>query len=548
MAKKIVVIGGVAGGASAAAKARREDEEAEVIVFEEGKYPSFANCGLPYYVGGTIEDRSSLLQVSPQRFDNWFGIDVRVEHQVTEIDREAKKVSVTNKQTKEEFKESYDKLIIATGARASKPPVPGIDLDKIFTLKTIPDADAIVEQLEASPTSAVVVGAGYIGIEATEELAKRGLDVTLIEMQDQILPILDKELTTPLTNHLQKKGINVLLEEKVGKFEEQEKITISLQSGQKLKTDFVVIATGAIPRLGLVEDAGLKVGKEGVVVNEWMQTSDPDIYAAGDITESKHLVTNDRINIPLAGPANKQGRIAGAHAAGRKNKEFAGVLGTNIIKVCDWTAGGTGLTEDDCKKEDINYYTVYTPKNNHAGYYPGAEKLIVKIIIEEETGRLLGGQVVGKEGVDKQIDVLATALSAQMTVEDLEDLDLAYAPPYSSAKSPTIMAGMIAADVLRGEMEIINPQDLKATLNNNEEIQLVDVRTKPEYEAGSIGDAKLIPLSDLREEVDKLDPQKRTVIYCAVGYRGYLAYKILKQNGFKEVENLTGGITAWNLL
>ncbi|GAB6098521.1 FAD-dependent oxidoreductase [Halanaerocella petrolearia] len=548
MTNKIVVTGGVAGGASAAAKARREDEDAEIIIFEKGPYASFANCGLPYYVGGTIEDRDSLFQVPDGRFDNWFNIDLRTEHEVTKINRETKEVEVTDHQTGEKFNESYDKLVIATGTEATKPPVPGADLDKIFTLKTVPDADAIMSQLEQNPSRAVVVGGGYIGIEAADELLKQGLDVTLIEMQDQILPTLDKEMTTPLSKHLKSLGINLLLEEKVGKFAGQEEITVNLQSGQQLTTDFVVVATGATPRLDLVEEAGLEVSKEGIEVNEWMQTSDPDIYAAGDIVESVHLVTGDKFKAPLAGPANKQGRIAGAHAAGRENKQFKGVLGTNIIKVGEWTAAGTGLNEKMCQRRGINYYTVYLPKNNHAGYYPGAEMIITKILIEEDTGRLLGAEVVGKEGVDKRIDIFATVLSAEMTVKDLEDLDLAYAPPYSSAKGPTIMAGMIAADVLRGEMELITPQELEEELVENQGIQLVDVRTEMEYETGAIRDAKLIPLSDLRARVDELNKGKKTVVYCAVGYRGYLAYKILKQQGFEKVQNLTGGITVWNLL
>ncbi|GAB6139075.1 FAD-dependent oxidoreductase [Halanaerobaculum tunisiense] len=548
MTQKVVVVGGVAGGASAAAKARREDEDAEIIIFEEGPYASFANCGLPYYIGETIEDREDLFQVPDSRFEGWFNIDLRTEHQVSQINRENKEVEVTNKQTGEKFTESYDKLIIATGTEASKPPVPGVESDKIFTLKTVPDADAIMKELEKNPTSVAVVGGGYIGIEVADELLKQGLNVTLIEMRDQIMPTLDKEMSTPLIKHLEDLGINILLERKVGKFEEGNNLKVTLQNGQELTVDFAVVATGAYPRLDLVEEAKLEVGKEGVEVNEVMQTSDPNIYAAGDIVESKHLVTGHKFKAPLAGPANKQGRIAGAHAVGNKNKEFTGVLGTNIIKVGDWTAGGTGLNEKQCQRQDIDYYTVYVPKNNHAGYYPGAEQIIIKILVSRETGRLLGGQVIGKEGVDKRIDILATALAAEMTVEDLEDLDLAYAPPYSSAKGPTIMAGMIGANVFRGEMEIITPYELYNLLATGDSVQLLDVRTEMEYETGFINDAKLIPLSELRNRIIELDPDKRTVVYCAIGYRGYLAYKILKQNGFENVKNLTGGITVWNLL
>lgn len=548
MSTKVVVIGGVAGGASAAAKARRDDENAEIVMFEKGPYASFANCGLPYFVGGTIEERGALFQVSHSRFENWFNIDLRVNHEVTKINRDKKQVEVINHITGEELSESYDKLIVATGGKPFTPPIPGIDSEHLFTLTTVPDADDIMEKLEEEPETAVVIGAGFIGIESAEELWRRGLDVTIIEMADQILPPLDKEMTTPLMEHLNEKGIKVLLGEEVVEIKQSGKMGIRLKSGRELSTDFAILATGIVPRVELLKDADIDVSETGVIVNEWMQTTDPDIYAAGDIVESPHMVTGEMVRIPLAGPANKQGRIAGAHAVGSRNKEFKGVLGTSILKVLDLTAGSTGLNEKECKAKNIDYYSVYLPKGSWAGYFPGAETMMVKILVDKMSGELLGAQVVGQKGVDKRVDIFATALAANMTVEDLEDLDLAYAPPYSSAKGPAIMSGMIAADVFRGEMDIISPLDLKEKLENNEDIQLIDVRTEAEYKKGHIDQPIWIELDTLRDNLDRLDPEKYTVIYCKAGYRAYLAYKILKANGFKRVDNLTGGILGWNLL
>ncbi|OCL26099.1 pyridine nucleotide-disulfide oxidoreductase [Orenia metallireducens] len=547
MTTKIVVIGAVAAGASAATKARREDEHAEIILFEKGPYASFANCGLPYYIGGTIRERKNLFQVSNEYFHKRFNIDLRVNHEVIKINRKEKNVEVVNHQTGESFNEEYDKLIVAVGGEVIKPPIEGVDSQKIFTLLTVPDADEIREELQNEPESVVIVGGGYIGVETAEELHHRGLKVILVEMMDQIIAPLDKEMTMPLVQHLKELGIEIILSDGVRKFQEEgDMIKVTLQSEREFDADFVILATGVRPRLKLVKDAGLKVSEIGVVVNEFMQTSDPNIYAAGDIVESTHLVTGEKVRFALAGPANKQGRIAGAHAAGKTKKKFKGVLGTSIVKVGDFTAASTGLNEKECQKRNISYYSVYLDKGDHAGYYPGSEDLTIKLLVEEETGKLLGAQCIGRKSVDKQIDVFATALQAKMTVEDLEDLDLAYAPPYSSAKGPVIMSGMIASNHLRYETDLISPQDLKSALEAEKDIQLVDVRTDREYEEGYIGGAKHIPLNSLRERIGELNPEKYTVVYCRKGYRGYLAYKILIANGFDTVENLTGGILAWN--
>ncbi len=547
MANKIVVVGGVAGGASAATKARREDEEAEIIILEKGPYASFANCGLPYYVGNTIENRDELFQVSNEYFHERFNIDLRVYHQVVNIDREAQQVEVINHQDQERLRIDYDKLIIAVGGSAVKPPITGVDGKNIFTLTTVPDADQIVKALAKTPTRAVVVGGGYIGIEAADELHNRGLEVSLVERSDQILAPLDREMTTPLVKHLREQEINLILNDGVAKFTTDKDITLTLSSGKELSADLVILAAGVKPRLNLLKEAGLEVSEIGVVVNKWMQTNDPNIYAVGDIIESTHLVTEKKSRIALAGPANKQGRIAGAHAVGSPKKEFKGVVGTSIVKVHQFTAASTGLNEKECKKEKLDYYTVYLFKGDHAGYYPGSENITTKITVEANTGRLLGAQCIGKSGVDKRIDIFATALSAAMTVEDLEDLDLAYAPPYSSAKGPVIMAGMIAANHLRGETKLISPQELKEALQEEDDFQLLDVRTTSEYEQGYIANAINIPVNQLRQRINELDPKRRIIIYCRKGYRGYLAYKILTAKGFNNVENLTGGILSWNL-
>ncbi|TDX48229.1 FAD-dependent oxidoreductase [Orenia marismortui] len=548
MSKKIVVIGAVAAGASAATKARREDEEAEIVVFEKGPYASFANCGLPYYVGGTIKERKNLFQVSNDYFHERFNIDLRINHEVTKINRKDKQVEVTNHDSGEKFSENYDKLIIAVGSEAVKPPIPGIESDKIYTLLTVPDADAIMEKLREKPKKAVVVGGGYIGVETAEELHSRGLEVSLVEMADQILAPLDQEMTTPLLQHMKEKGVNLVLANGVAEFKDEDSIRVVLESGKEIEVDFVVLAAGVRPRLNLLKEAGLEVSEVGVVVNEYMQTSDKDIYAAGDIVESSNLLTGEKARIALAGPANKQGRIAGAHAVGNTKKKFKGVVGTSIVKVFDLTAASTGLNEKECIRKNIIYYTVYLNKGDHAGYYPGSESLEIKLLVEAESGKLLGAQSIGRESVDKVIDTFATALHAEMTVEDLEDLDLAYAPPYSSAKGPAIMSGMIAANHFRGETDLLSPKELQAMLKDEEEIQLVDVRTSAEYKNSYISGAKHIPINELRGRIDELDSAKHTVVYCRKGYRGYLAYKILIANGFDIVENLTGGILAWELL
>lgn len=550
MANKIIIIGGVAAGASAAAKARRNDEQAEITVYEMGPYVSFANCGLPYYIGRDIPERSDLFVMTPQRFKERFNINVKVCHEVTGIDKEKKNVTVKDLETGNTFTEAYDKLVIATGGAAIKPPLPGINLRNVFTLFTVPDLDQVEEALSSGEIKEVtVIGGGFIGIETVEGLHKRGFQVTLVEKLPQILPNFDEEMTTSLVLHLQDMGVRLVLGDGIKEFHGKESVTdVVLESGRKIPADMVIVSIGARPQLELVKRAGLALGKTGgVLVDATMRTSDPDIYAGGDIVETVHLITRKKVRIPLAGPANKQGRVIGANITG-DHKTFGGVLGTAIVKVGDLTAGKTGLSEREAINEGIAYYVTHTPVLNHAGYYPGAEYMLLKLVVEQHSGRLLGAQAVGWQGVDKRIDVLATALHNNMRVQDLEDLDLAYAPPYSSARDPVLMAGYVASNVLRGEMGYVAPEEIRQAVKNTEghDWQIVDVRTKKEQERdGYVPGAVLIPVDQLRERFGELDKNKKTAVYCKVGYRANLAVQMLKAFGFKQVYNVGGGYLGY---
>lgn len=549
MGKKIVVIGGVAGGAGAATKARRVDETAEIIMFERSPYVSFANCGLPYHIGGQIEERENLFLVNPDRFKSWYNINAKVNHEVLKIDRKNKRVEVINHTTGEKFWESYDKLIIATGGSSIKPSIPGIDLKNIFNLWTVEDMDNILATLkDKSLKKAAVIGAGFVGLEMVEAFVDRGFDVTLVEKENQVLPAIDKEMTKRIDIELEKHGVKTILGNGVSKFEGKDgKVQkIVLENGEVLEVDIVVVSIGVKPNISLLEEAGIEIGEQkGVVVNESMQTNDPDIYAAGDIVESTHLVTNKKVRVPLAGPANKQGRVAGANAAGG-NLKFKGVLGTFIVKIFDLAVAKTGLSEKELAKENIDYVISYSATKSHSGYYPGAEWMIIKLIIEKESGVVIGAQIVGPKGVDKRIDVLSTAIYAKLTVEDLENLDLSYAPPFSSAKDPVIIAGMVAANMLRGEVETINVNEFNEMLEKGEEIQVVDCRSISDIDMmGRIPDAEIMPVDEIREWFDDLEKDVPTVLYCGIGYRSYLGYRILKHHGF-NVKNLSGGYSVWS--
>ncbi|GJL61527.1 MAG: hypothetical protein NPIRA04_01810 [Nitrospirales bacterium] len=548
---KIIIIGGVAGGASAAAKARRINEAADIVMFERGSFVSFANCGLPYYVGNTIADRHELLLQTPESFWKRFRVKVKISHDVLSINRSKQHVEVKNLKTGAISHEPYDKLILAPGAGAIVPPLPGIIAKNIFTVKTVPDSDAIKTFMaEHTPKQAVVVGGGFIGLETAEALINLKLDVTVVEMADQILLPFDPDMATLVSAHLREKGIHIIEGDGIRAFHDRDGIAYEaeLQSGLRLSMDLAILSIGVRPELKLAREAGLHIGDAGgIVVNDHQQTSDPDIYAAGDAVEVRHLVTGKATRMPLAGPANKQGRVAGANAAGG-DLHFPGALGTAIVETMGIIAAKTGLSEKDAKTHDYDYFVSVTHPLDHAGYYPGAEQLHMKLTVEQKTGKLLGAQIIGEHGVDKRIDVLATALTAGLTVEDLEQLDLAYAPQFNSAKGPVIMAGFVAANTLRGEVQTITSEELQYKLTNNPDLQLLDVRSPSEFAEQHLQQARLIPIDNLREHLHELDPQTETVVYCRVGLRGYLAVRILLQHGFEHVYNLTGGMLSYPLL
>ena len=536
---KIVVIGGVAAGASAAAKARRTDEHAEVIILEQGEYVSFANCGLPYYVGGTIEDRDDLILVSPELFRDRYHIDVRLQHKVTSFDAAEKVVRGTCPEG--EFEEHYDKLILAMGGEPIRPPMPGSDLPGVYNVFTVPDVDEIMLALGDGVKKAIVVGGGFIGVETAEELLKRHVDTTLVELAPQLLGNFDKEFSPPIERHLESLGLHICLGKSLTEVRGEVRVQKAvLSDGTVLDTDMVILAVGVRPRVSLAKEAGVRLGETGgILVDGGMRTNLPDVFAAGDIVESLHLVSRKKVKIPLAGSANKQGRVAGANAAGG-NMLFRGVLGTAIIKAGELSCGRTGLSEKEVKALGLSYQVAWLPSNSNASYYPTAETLIVKLIFETPTGRILGAQAIGRQGVDKRIDVFSTAMMGNLTVFDLENLDLAYAPPFGSAKDPVIMIGMVAANVLRGQEKLITAEAALSAAKEDPNAVILDVRTQEEYEEGHLDGAVLLPVDELRGRLQELDRKKRYLVTCRVGARAWLACCILQQDGF-SAENITGG-------
>lgn len=544
---KLVIVGGVAGGASAAARARRLSETSQIVLFERGPDVSFANCGLPYYLGGEIAERNKLLIVTPERMHARYKLDVRVRSSVEAIDRAAKKVRVRDLVSGREYEETYDKLILAPGAAPIRPPLAGIDLPGIFTLRNLQDMDRIQHTLERGVRQAVVVGAGFIGLELVENLVRRGADVSLVELQAQVLPPLDKEMTAPILAQLAARKVRVLLNESADAFlPHDEGIAVRLKSGEVLPAQLVVLGVGVRPENKLAVDAGLEIGaRGGIRVNDRMQTADPDIYAVGDAIETYDFVTGEATQTPLAGPANRQGRIAADNIFGR-DVRFRGTQGTAIVRVFERTAAMTGASEKTLRRLQRPYRMVYIHPANHAGYYPGAEAMTLKLLFDPQTGRVLGAQGVGGAGVDKRIDVLATAIQAGMTVFDLEELELAYSPQYGSAKDPVNMLGFVAGGLLRGD----HPQrDMAAflALPAAERPYLVDVRTAEEFGAGHVPGAVNLPVDELRTRLDELPRDREIAAYCQVGMRGYLATRILLQSGF-AASNLSGGYKTYQLL
>lgn len=540
---KLVIVGGVAGGASAAARGRRLSEEAEIILFERGPDVSFANCGLPYHIGDKIVDRSKLLVVTPQRMRERYNLDVRVRSNVESIDRDAKTVTVRNLETDEVYEQPYDKLILAPGAAPLKPPIPGIDTPGIYTLRNLDDMDRIKAAVRDGVKRAVVVGAGFIGLELVENFVHLGIETTLIELQDQVLPPLDIEMTTPLLQCLNKQGVAVYLQEAACGFEKTETgIKIELKSGKTVEADMVSLGIGVRPENQLATDAGLECGpRGGIVVNEHMLTSDPDIYAVGDAVQVRDFILDQDTQVPLAGPANRQGRIAANHIFGR-DSNFRGVQGTAVLGMFGMTAACTGSSEKMLQRFERPYRATYIHPANHAGYYPGAEGMVLKLLFDPESGKILGAQGVGGAGVDKRIDVLATAIQASFSVYDLEESELAYAPQFGSAKDPVNMLGFVASGILRDD----HPQvDVRVVLESEDQF-VVDVRTEQEFAAGHVPGAVNIPVDELRGRLDELPREKPIVAYCQVGMRGYLATRILLQSGF-DVKNMSGGFKTYKL-
>ncbi len=539
---RILIVGGVAAGASAAAKARRCNEDAEIVLFEKGGYVSFANCGLPYYIGNVIQNRDELILVTPELFKERFHIDVRIHHEVLDIDAKAKTVRV--KTPDGVVSEPYDKLILAMGGIPIRPDIPGIGLNNVLNVFTVPDADRVAAAIAEGRKTAVVVGGGFIGLETAENLVERGIKTILAERLPQLMSSMDEEFAGVLAEHLKLQGVELHLNAALKEIKGTEDAEgVVLEDGTEIPCDLVILAMGVRPNIELARKAGLAVGSAGgILVDAEMLTSDPDIYAAGDITESTHLVTGNSVRIPLAGSANKQGRVAGANAAGSK-LTFKGVLGTSIIKAFDLTAARTGLNEREAGSAGIPYKSVYVPGFSNAAYYPDAMPMIIKLTVETPSGRLLGAQAIGYKGVDKRIDVYATAICSGLTVFDLENLDLAYAPPYSSAKDPVVMSGMIASNVLRGTLPAVNRSEI-ADLLSGGNAALLDVRTAEELEEGYIEGAIHIPVDELRKHYTELDRDKTYIIYCAVGYRGYLASLFLNSKGYHAF-NLSGGYRAY---
>ena len=543
---KLLIVGGVAGGASAAARSRRLSEDAEIVVFERGPDVSFANCGLPYYIGGEIAERDKLLVTTPERLRSRFKLDVRTQSSVEAIERAARTIRVRNLASGQVYEESFDKLILATGAAPFRPSIPGIDLPGVFTLRNLQDTDQIKARVTSDVKQAVLLGGGFISLELAENLVRRGISTTVVEKNDQILSPFDKEMTTPIAEALAAKGVTLVLGQSAEAIEQSaDGLIACLASGQRLTAQLVIFGIGVRPENKLAVDAGLEVGpRGGIRVNDYLQTSDPDIYAVGDVIEVNDVISGDKTQVPLAGPANRQGRIAADNVFGRSMK-YRGTQGTAILGFFDRTAAMTGASEKVLRRANRPFRKVYIHPAHHAGYYPGAEGMVLKLLFDPATGQILGAQGAGGAGVDKRIDVLAVAIQAKMTAFDLEEMELAYAPQFGSAKDPINMLGFVAGGLLRGE----HPQiDLETVLADSsvDKPFLLDVRTPQEFANGHIPGAVNIPVDDLRSRLQELPQDRKIAVYCQVGQRGYIATRILVQKGFSAA-NIGGGYKTYKL-
>lgn len=545
--RKTVIIGGVAGGASCAARLRRLDADREIVILERGPYISYANCGLPYHVGDVIKNRSALLLMTPERMWERFRIDVRVQNEVTKIDRVKKTVTVRKTETGETYEQPYDDLVIATGSSPLRPRIPGIDTPRIKTLWTVPDTDEIRAMVQSGTLrTAAVIGGGFIGLEMAENLHHAGLQVSLIETLNQVMAPVDFEMAQMLHENIRSHGVKLHLSDGVDSFKEQgEQVVVTLKSGTEVTADLVILSIGVRPNSALARDAGLKLNERGgIVVDEHMRTNDPSVYAVGDVIEVEDFVFKGRTMVPLAGPANKQGRIVADVLAGR-DSSYQGTQGSSVAKVFDLTVASTGANEKTLKKRGMekgaDYESLIITQNSHAGYYPGAAPMTLKLLFAPDSGRIFGAQIVGREGVDKRIDTIGVTMRLGGTASDLKDLELAYAPPYSSAKDPVNMAGYVAENIRTGLVRIA-PYDAPMT---DPEATLLDVREEAEVMAYAVPNAINIPLGKLRERMNELDPKKRIIVFCGIGVRAYTATRILDQNGFKNTEVYPGGVRLY---
>ena len=543
---KVLIVGGVAGGATAAARIRRLDETAEITVFERSGYISYANCGLPYYIGDVITDPEELTLQTPESFFSRFRINMKVHHEVTAIHPNQKTISVKNLETGEEFEESYDKLLLSPGAKPTQPRLPGVGIENVFTLRTVEDTFHIKEYINKyQPKSAVLSGGGFIGLELAENLKELGMDVTIVQRPKQLMNPFDADMASLIHSEMRKHGVKLVLGHTVEGFEEKDGgIDILLKDEMPLHADMVVLAIGVTPDTHLAKDAGLELGIKGsIVVNDRMETSAPDVFAAGDAVQVKHYVTGQEALISLAGPANKQGRIIADNICGGDSR-YPGSQGSSVIKVFDMTAATTGINETNARKAGLDVGTVILSPMSHAGYYPGGKVMTIKVVFEKETYRLLGAQIVGYEGVDKRIDVLATAIHAGMKATELKDLDLAYAPPYSSAKDPVNMAGFMIDNISKGILKQWHLEEVDL-LPRDGSVTLLDVRTVREYGNGHIEGFKNIPVDELRERLDEIEKDKPVYVICQSGLRSYIGTRILEGNGYKAY-NFSGGFRFYD--
>jgi len=543
---KYLIVGGVAGGATAAARLRRLDEKAEIIIFERGAYISYANCGLPYYIGGTIADRERLFVQTPESFGQRLNVDVRVKQEVISIQRDKKTITVKNLTDGSTYEEAYDKLVLSPGAEPIRPNLPGIQDEAIFTLRNVPDTDRVKQFIEKNkPRRAVIVGAGFIGLEMAENLHKLGIFVTIVEMSDQVMTPLDYEMAAEVHQHLKTKKVEFYLKDGISSFQRQNgKLICCLQSGRCLETDMAILSIGVKPESKLASDAGLAVSKQnGILVNEYLQTSDTDVYAVGDAISFPHPILKEPTITYLAGPANRQARFVADNIVAGNSRAYHGSISTAIAKVFDITVASTGVSEKVLRKAGIPYIASIVHGASHAGYYPDALPMTLKILFSPEKGVLYGAQLVGFDGVDKRADLLATVVQRGGTIYDLQEIEHSYAPPFSSAKDPVNIAGYAAENILRGFIKIKHWFDV-VNFNPQKDI-LLDVRTADEFKLGTIEGAVNIPIDELRNRLSELDSSKEMLVFCGVGQRGYLAARILEQNGFQHVYNLSGGYKTW---